>query len=111
MANTNIENVEDGLALDVGDFENAKPHRVSRKRKEAPSFSEVIDRALARKMPVTINGKKKLLMVGEVIWRQQMRNLTKGDLKAQDILLLITSHFAASGELSKVNVIINRNAK
>ena len=115
--NRGIESVKTGECSmkEINEYDAPEGHlakdvrvteRRSRKPKKAPTFKQVIDSALNRKMKIKVSGKTETLAVGEVIIRRLFMDLAKGDLGGVDLLLLMASHLKKSGGLPDVEIII-----
>ena len=70
----------------------------ARRRKRDMSFRALIDRMLARKITVNIDGKPKRLTRLEAIVLRQAAAAANGDFQATGILLMLKRHLARMGE-------------
>ncbi len=85
--------------------EGNKGPRPATKAKRPPTFKEIVDRALERKMRVKIDGKRETLKVGEAIVRKMYLGIAKGDLGYIDLVLAMAAHLKKSGSFPSVEVV------
>jgi len=70
------------------------------KRKPAQQFADLIDRMLEKRVRITIEGKKQLVTMAEVISRQFVNLSANGDTGAIDLLGRLKMHDKGRGEVS-----------